>query len=42
MPEKYYLNKVYPFQDEILKEIQGLDVDFYLSGGTALSRLRNL
>lgn len=38
MPEKYYLNKLYPFQDEILREIQSLDVDFYLSGGTALSR----
>ncbi|MBU4068851.1 MAG: nucleotidyl transferase AbiEii/AbiGii toxin family protein, partial [Proteobacteria bacterium] len=38
MPEEYYLNKLYPFQDEILREIQGLDVDFYLSGGTALSR----
>lgn len=38
MPEEYYLNKLYPFQDEILREIHGLDVDFYLSGGTALSR----
>lgn len=38
MPEEYYLNKLYPFQDEILREIQNLDVDFYLSGGTALSR----
>ena len=38
MPEEYYLNKLYPFQDEILREIQGMDVDFYLSGGTALSR----
>ncbi|MCK5098548.1 MAG: nucleotidyl transferase AbiEii/AbiGii toxin family protein [Desulfobacteraceae bacterium] len=38
MPEKYYLSKLYPFQDEILQEIQSLDIDFYLSGGTALSR----
>ena len=38
MPEKYYSDKLYPFQDEILKEIQTLDIDFYLSGGTALSR----
>ncbi len=38
MPEEYYLNKLYPFQDEILRGIHGLGVDFYLSGGTALSR----
>ncbi len=38
MPEEYYLNKLYPFQDEILRQIQSLNVDFYLSGGTALSR----
>ena len=31
MPEKYYLNKLYPFQDEILREIQSLDVDFILN-----------
>ncbi|MEA2085100.1 MAG: nucleotidyl transferase AbiEii/AbiGii toxin family protein [Thermodesulfobacteriota bacterium] len=38
MPEGYYLNSLYPFQDEILLIIQQLEVDFYLSGGTALSR----
>ena len=38
MPEEYYLNKLYPFQDEILRGIHGLGVDFYLSGGIALSR----
>lgn len=38
MQEAYYLNKLYPFQDEVLKAIQSLNVDFYLSGGTALSR----
>ena len=38
MPEAYYLNRLYPFQDEILSGINTLDVDFYLSGGTALGR----
>jgi len=38
MQEAYYLNKLYPFQDEILNWINSLDVGFYLSGGTALSR----
>ena len=38
MPEKYYLDKLYPFQDEILQIIQSLGTQFYLSGGTALSR----
>lgn len=38
MPEKYYQNKLYPFQDKVLKAIEGLDVDFYLTGGTVLGR----
>jgi len=38
MPGKYYLDSIYPFQDEILAVIQDLSVDFYLTGGTALSR----
>ncbi|CAD7766637.1 MAG: Nucleotidyl transferase AbiEii toxin, Type IV TAsystem [Candidatus Argoarchaeum ethanivorans] len=38
MQEKYYQNKLYPFQDRILKEIHNLKLDFYLTGGTALSR----
>jgi predicted nucleotidyltransferase component of viral defense system len=38
MQEAYYLNRLYPFQDEILSRINTLDVEFYLSGGTALSR----
>jgi len=38
MQEKYYQNKVYPFQDDILNLIQKAGVDFYLTGGTALSR----
>ncbi len=38
MPDKYYSHKLYPFQDEILKKIQFLNTDFYLTGGTALGR----
>ena len=38
MPEKYYQNKLYPFQDKVLKTMDSLDVDFYLTGGTALGR----
>ena len=34
MPEKYYQNKVYPLQDKVLRGIQDLNVDFYLTGGT--------
>ncbi len=33
-----YRDKLYPFQDRILKVLEGLDLDFYLTGGTALSR----
>lgn len=38
MPEKYYQNKLLPFQDDILQLIQDMEVPFYLTGGTALSR----
>ncbi len=38
MPGKQYYNRLYAFQDEILKIIQGQEVHFYLTGGTALSR----
>ena len=38
MPENYYEDKLYPFQDEILKIVDASGVDFYLTGGTALSR----
>ena len=38
MPEKFYSNKIYPLQDKILKHVKSLNVDFYLTGGTALSR----
>lgn len=38
MPEKYYQDKLFPFQDEILHLVQEEKVPFYLTGGTALSR----
>lgn len=38
MREKSYPDKIYPFQDKVLKTVENLNVDFYLTGGTALSR----
>jgi len=38
MLETYYLDKLYPLQDKILNIIEQLDLDFYLTGGTALGR----
>ena len=38
MPADYYRNTLYPLQDRILSLIAPLPVDFYLTGGTALSR----
>ena len=34
----YYRDKLYPFQDGILKIVKELELPFYLTGGTALSR----
>lgn len=42
MPEKSLIKQyhdLYKFQNEVLKLIDELDLDFYLGGGTALSRL---
>ena len=36
--EKYYKENLYPFQDGILAIVKRIDVPFYLTGGTALSR----
>ena len=36
--EKYYEESLYPFQDGILSIVKRIDVPFYLTGGTALSR----
>lgn len=38
MHEDYYQNTLYPLQDKILNIVAELSVDFYLTGGTALSR----
>lgn len=38
MSEEYYQNRLYPFQDEVLKMVERAQVDFYLTGATALSR----
>lgn len=38
MQKEYYTNNLYPFQDEIFEEINNLNVNLYLTGGTALSR----
>jgi len=38
MPEMYYHDILYPLQDKILDVIEQLNLDFYLTGGTALSR----
>jgi hypothetical protein len=36
--EKFYRESLYPFQDGILAIVRRIDVPFYLTGGTALSR----
>ena len=38
MSKSYYTNKLYPFQDLVLKLIMEIDDRFYLTGGTALGR----
>ena len=38
MQNDYYQNILYPLQDKVLSVIGTLPVDFYLTGGTALSR----
>lgn len=34
----FYFDGLYPFQDEVLREIRKVDTGFYLTGGTAASR----
>jgi hypothetical protein len=38
MDHQFYLNQLYPFQDQVLRVISATDSGFYLTGGTALSR----
>jgi len=39
MHEDYYQNILYPLQDKVLNIVAKLPVEFYLTGGTALSRI---
>jgi len=39
MSDPFYVNKLYPLQDAVFKSIGSINNDFYLTGGTALSRL---
>jgi hypothetical protein len=39
MYASFYKDKLYPFQDEVLKVLEDVDTPFYLTGGTALSRV---
>jgi len=39
MQRDYYQNILYPIQDKVLRIVEQLPVDFYLTGGTALSRV---
>ena len=38
MDHQFYLDQLYPFQDQVLRVISATDTGFYLTGGTALSR----
>lgn len=38
MDSSYFVETLYPFQDEVLALLAGLETGFYLSGGTAASR----
>jgi len=38
LQEKYYTEKLYPFQDGVLNIVRKSEIPFYLTGGTALSR----
>ena len=38
MDRTFYLNQLYPFQDQVLRLMPTIDTQFHLTGGTALSR----
>ncbi|MGH9831620.1 MAG: nucleotidyl transferase AbiEii/AbiGii toxin family protein [Blastocatellia bacterium] len=39
-PDKsYYFDRLYPFQDDVLRAINEVETEFHLTGGTALSRV---
>jgi predicted nucleotidyltransferase component of viral defense system len=35
----YYFDTLYPLQDAVIAVLAGLETEFYLTGGTAASRL---
>jgi hypothetical protein len=37
--QDYYFTQLYPFQDQVLQVIMAQDTGFYLTGGTAVSRV---
>lgn len=39
LSEAYYKKKLYPLQDGVFKIVKDLNLPFYLTGGTALSRI---
>jgi predicted nucleotidyltransferase component of viral defense system len=39
MDNSFYLNQLYPFQDQVLKLLSPTETGFHLTGGTALSRV---
>ncbi len=39
MHSKFYLEKLYPLQDKVLQSIQKANQEFYLTGGTVVSRI---
>jgi hypothetical protein len=38
MPNNFYLNKLYPLQDQVLHLVRKIPSKFYLTGGTVVSR----
>ncbi len=38
MDRTYFFERLYPFQDAVLREMAAVDTGFYLTGGTAASR----
>ena len=38
MDDSFYIDVLYPFQDEVIEVIDEAETEFYLSGGTAASR----
>ena len=38
MERSFFLDQLYPFQDQVLHAFVAIETGFYLTGGTALSR----